>query len=137
MRSPDKTAQRIIARKVTVISNTLLLIAALTAVVFAADILIPVALAALLTMLLSPIVCRLVRLGVPAPLASVGVLACTLLTVLVTILALSDPAERWISEAPRSVEDFRSLLDQERSELDSLSKFAAEVDQIATGEVPS
>jgi predicted PurR-regulated permease PerM len=86
---------------------TLLALAVLYTAYFTAPISMPIAAAGLLYFLLSPPVERLVRLGVPRPLASVAVVA-LLVSILVGVLyPLADPAADWLREVPTSVRELR------------------------------
>ena len=78
-------------------------LALLYSLYFARDFLIPILYAALLNLLLSPVVRGLARWRVPAPL-SAAILVLGLLAALgAGAYALAGPAQRWITAAPRSL----------------------------------
>lgn len=70
---------------------------------FAAPILIPIALAFLLSMILAPIVRWLERFHIPAMLGAAVVLVALLTGIGTGVYGLSKPAEHWIKEAPYAV----------------------------------
>jgi predicted PurR-regulated permease PerM len=112
----------------------LLLLAIPATLYFAADLLTPIAFAVLLNLLLSPLVRAGSRIGIPSG-VSAAVLVGSMIGLLVTlIMLLSEPAERWIAEAPTTVRELRLDMFSARSHLDGIRELADEVEELATPE---
>lgn len=112
-----------------------LLFLALPATLYlAADLLTPIAFALLLNLLLSPLVRALRRVGIPSTLSAAALVAgmIGLLATLVTFL--SDPAERWIAEAPTTVRELKLEVFSAQSHLDGIRELADEVEELASPE---
>lgn len=98
---------------------------------FARSILIPITLALVLSLLLSPIMRAMTRLKLPRPIAAGILVLGFLLTVVVLIGALAQPAENWLEEAPQTLRELRSDLYAARGQLDGIEDVAKEVDNLA------
>jgi predicted PurR-regulated permease PerM len=101
---------------------------------FARDILIPIVLAALLALLLRPILKRMRRLGLHD-----GLTAFLLIGGIAAIFALgawtlAGQAERWLAAAPRTVNRVRQLLPQRSGPLEKLQETTAAVQDLARGQ---
>jgi len=77
---------------------------------FAREFLMPITFAALLSFLFSPIVRALTRIRVPAPLGAALVVLSLLTLIGAGAYRLSTPAERWIEDAPATIETARAKL---------------------------
>jgi len=77
---------------------------------FAREFLMPITFAALLSFLFSPIVRALTRLRVPAPLGAALVVLSLLTLIGAGAYRLSTPAERWIEDAPATIQTARTRL---------------------------
>src|SRR5437762_5298693 len=79
----------------------LAIIASVAALYFASELLVPIALAAMLSVLLRPIVRWLQQLGVP-PLLGATIVVFGLIAIGIAIgFALTAPVKKWIAEAPQ------------------------------------
>lgn len=97
----------------------------------AAELFIPIAIAVLFTLLLSPIVRRLSRLGLPRALAAALVVMAALGVIGSGVWALSGPALEWVESAPRSLHEARDKLDSLRRSLEDVQKATQEVAEAA------
>lgn len=98
---------------------------------FARDLLVPIAIAVILNLLLSPVVLRLRRLHIPDPLGAALVVA-----VLVGILgwgvyALSSPAAEWLHKAPGGIAEIEGKLHQFKRPMQVVAQAAKEVENLA------
>lgn len=98
----------------------------------AAPLLTPIAIAVLLSLLLSPVVRGLSRRGVPAS-ATAAVLVISLVVAAGSFMAwLSAPAEQWLAEVPKTVRELREHLSDLGGPLDDLQRVTNEVDTLTT-----
>ncbi|MEO8452763.1 MAG: AI-2E family transporter [Gemmatimonadota bacterium] len=93
------TLPRATARATTVLA-TLTVIAALW---LGSDVLVPVAIAAVLAAVLRPVVRQLEGWGIPAPVGSAAVVLSGIALLLVSGSALSDPVREWSTKAPAAI----------------------------------
>ena len=82
--------------------NGLFVIALFYTVYFAAQVLIPITIAVLLSVLLSPAVERLEALRMPRSLASALIVLAALSVIVTAIVQLAGPAQEWVARAPSS-----------------------------------
>lgn len=102
----------------------------------AADLLVPIALAILLNLLLSPIVQRLGRRGIP-PALSAALLMSTIVGFLVfAVSGLAEPAGRWISEAPKAIREIQSQVFAAQDQLSGIQELAEEVEELTSSDAP-
>lgn len=97
----------------------------------AAELFVPIAIAVLFTLLLSPIVRRLSRLGLPRALAAAVVVVVALGIIGSGVWALSGPALDWVESAPRSLLEARDKLEALRDSLASVQKATQEMAEAA------
>ena len=110
---------------------TLCTLGVLAALYVAADLLTPIALAILLSLLLSPIVRVLQRFSVPRALAA-GVLVVAIVSGLAAALAaLATPAEEWLRQAPTSLRELQEQLTSDSGALADIQELAEEVEGLA------
>jgi predicted PurR-regulated permease PerM len=76
------------------------------------DVLVPVALALLLTLLLRPVFSRLQKWGLPDVLSAFTAIAAVALLFAAGVFTLAGQGQRWLAEAPQVVERVRVLLPQ-------------------------
>ncbi|OMH34013.1 hypothetical protein BGP75_11400 [Motiliproteus sp. MSK22-1] len=96
------------------------------------ELLIPVALALLLSLLLAPLVRRLERLHLPRPLGA-GVIVLTLFGALsYGIAGAVNPVGEWIEQAPTVLRQLERKVYPIKKTVEEVSKTADKVDQIAT-----
>lgn len=113
----------------------LLLLAILAVLHGAADLFVPVAIALLLNLLLSPVVKTLGRHGIPPALSAAALVAALVGFVVVAVGGLADPAERWLTEAPQSVREVKQAFAAE-DQLSGIQELAKEVDDLTQSDAP-
>lgn len=101
---------------------------------FAGPILFPIVLAAVLALLLRPVVRGLARLRIPEVFGAGIVLVAVALTVLVGGYRLSIPAASWLSALPDHIEKIEWKLDSLRSSFEGLRKASAKVESLGESE---
>jgi len=97
----------------------------------AADLFIPIAVALLFTLLLSPLVRRLSRIGLPRAVAAALVVVLALGAVGSGLWGLSGPAMEWVEEAPRNMREMRDKLWSIRRALEDVKEATEEVEEAA------
>jgi predicted PurR-regulated permease PerM len=101
---------------------------------FARSLLLPVVLAILLTLILSPAVRGLKRLLVPEPLGAAIVVGSLVLLLVTGMLQLFEPASQWVARLPEIAEQAdRKLLGVRRS-VEQVTKAAEQVEALASGD---
>jgi len=104
----------------------------LTAMYVARDVLIPIAFALLLALLLSPLLRRLGRLGLP-DLASAFILVVGVAAVFTLgVLLLARQAQQWLTEAPATVQQVGQMLPAKFGPLSDLEKTSDAVAEMTT-----
>lgn len=98
---------------------------------FASPILIPMVLAILLSLILTPPVRWLVRLHIPYALGAAIVLVILLIGFGAAIYGLSGPAMHWVKEAPRAVKQLEHTLRHTNGPLENVQKSAQKINDIA------
>lgn len=88
---------------------------------------LPIGIALLLTFMLRPALRGLGRVGFPSPVAAALLIALLLGLVGYGIHRLSGPAERWLTEAPRSLQQVEAKLVRLRTPVERVSRAASEV----------
>lgn len=112
----------------------LLLLAVFAVLYVAAELFVPIAFSVLLFLLLSPVVRAMHRRGIPPPLTA-GVLVATMVTLIVlAMMNLTEPADRWVSEAPQTVRDMRGKLFAAKDQFSGIQELAEEVNELTSGE---
>ncbi|WP_083704752.1 AI-2E family transporter [Motiliproteus sp. MSK22-1] len=110
----------------------LLVLAVIYTLELVKELLIPVALALLLSLLLAPLVRRLERLHLPRPLGA-GVIVLTLFGALsYGIAGAVNPVGEWIEQAPTVLRQLERKVYPIKKTVEEVSKTADKVDQIAT-----
>lgn len=110
----------------------------LTAIAFtivlyvASPILIPITLAIFLNLLLSPIVIFLRRFRIPAAASAATLIVGTLLTLIVAINFLADPAERWLQQAPEALRSLQSKLLPVTEPIEQIKDVSKKVDKLTS-----
>ncbi len=99
----------------------------LAALYFAANILIPIALALLLSMLFSPVVRYGARVGIPAPLTAAVTVVLTLAVIIAGIYGLSGSAQEWVEKVPRN---FYRIEDLMRSMKEPIEKIKVATERV-------
>ena len=105
-------------------------IAVLTAMYVARDVLIPVVLAILLALLLRPLVRKMRGLHLPDALSSLVLIAGVAALFVATVLLLAGQAEGWLAQAPQTIERVRQLLPAGAGPLQKIEETTAAVEEI-------
>lgn len=97
---------------------------------FAADLLIPITISILLSILFFPLVRSMARLGIPRALSSAMIVAVIVLVVGLAVASLAGPAQEWLREAPHSLRELRREMLQRNENLEDIKALAKEVDEL-------
>ncbi len=131
---PDERATPVDVVKVTgnpeVVLTGLFVLAILYTLHAAREILLPVILALLLTLILSPVVRGLKRLWLPEPVGAALVVATLVVSLGFSLSLLIDPATEWIARAPRTLNQVEWKLRGIKKSVEDLSKAADKVDDM-------
>ncbi|MGE5523770.1 MAG: AI-2E family transporter [Rhodospirillaceae bacterium] len=100
---------------------------------FARAVILPVVLAMLLALILSPAVRLLRRCAVPEPLGAAIIVIATLGALAFGAYQLSGPASEWIDKIPQVVSQVERKLSTLRKSMAEMSKAAERVEQLTTG----
>ncbi|BCJ90798.1 AI-2E family transporter [Terrihabitans soli] len=106
------------------------------ALYFAQDLLIPLCLAFVLSVLLSPIVRGLLRLGIPEGVSATLIVLTLLALIAVGGWSLSGPVSQWIDDAPRIGAEIQQKLTHIRGWFGFVQQVSNQVDQMAGGTDP-
>jgi predicted PurR-regulated permease PerM len=135
---PDERAAPVDVVKVTgspeVVLTGLFVLAILYTLHAAREILLPVILALLLALILSPAVRGLKRLRLPEPVGAALVVATLVASLGFGLSLLIDPATQWIERAPRTLDQVERKLRGIKRSVEELSKAADKVDEMTTVE---
>ncbi|HEX5314927.1 MAG TPA: AI-2E family transporter, partial [Gammaproteobacteria bacterium] len=104
---------------------------------FAAPILIPMALAFLLSLLLSPAVGWLARLRIPRVIGAALVLALLLVGFGAAIYGLSAPATHWVKEAPEAIAKIEKMFHSVNGSFNELQKATQKVESLPATNPPA
>ena len=100
-------------------------------VYFARDFLLPVVLAFLLALTLSPIIRFLQRRGVAPPVSAMLVVLAVLAVFCAAIFFLAGPVTEWVNQAPEISRKVQNRLEALRSPVDVIAKASEQVNEIA------
>jgi predicted PurR-regulated permease PerM len=103
---------------------------AIAALYFARPLLLPLVLAVLLNLLLSPGVRGLRRIGLPLPLGAALVLLAALAALGLAAWQLAEPAADWIERAPRSVQQMQDKIRPLKQSVEQVQKATEQVEQV-------
>ncbi|MGB5581401.1 MAG: AI-2E family transporter, partial [Woeseia sp.] len=103
---------------------------------FAANLLVPIAFAGLISLLLSPAVRLLTRWHVPTALASLLLVGLLVLATTVALTNLAEPANRWLSDAPTSVRELQRKTFGPKEKLANIQELANEVEELTASDSP-
>lgn len=104
---------------------------------FARDVAMPVTVAVLLNLLLSPVVRRLRRLGLPAPVGAGLVVAAFALVLGYAVVTLSGPAAEWLQRLPNSLREIELKLRLLLPFLHAAQEAAREVQDMGESSAPT
>ena len=122
------TPPKPLAGRMATIARTLVLLAVLavlTACYFGRDILAPLVLALLLSLLLSPLVNGIEKLRVPRVAASAIAVLLLVTGLLSGLVALAQPTRDWIANAPSTLHSVQERLSQWRGSMQKAQKASA------------
>jgi predicted PurR-regulated permease PerM len=114
----------------------LFLLAVLYTCYFARALLLPVVLALLFALLLSPVVRVLRRCRLPEPAGAAIVMACLLGGIGVGVYTLTDPATEWLAKMPGSLRTVESKLRKLKQPVADVQRAAERLEAIAQVAVP-
>lgn len=97
---------------------------------FASPVLIPVSLAFLLTILLTPIVEALARLRIPEPVGALVALLIVVSIVIGGLYGLSGPAAEWIDKAPQSMHRLKQHLHLVRKPIEDVKRAQDQMEEL-------
>jgi predicted PurR-regulated permease PerM len=97
----------------------------------ARDVALPITLALIFTLLLSPAVSRLQTLKLPRSLAAIGVMALCLGSIGGGIYALSEPASKWLQRVPEAVEVLREQWNNVSTQSPEVDAATRSIDSLA------
>lgn len=109
----------------------LLLLALIPALYYGAALLLPIVLAVLLNLLLSPAVRALRRIGIPTALGALLVLGLVVGALAVTAWKLASPAAQWVERAPSVTHELRQKLRPLQESMRQMQKATEEVEKAA------
>lgn len=98
---------------------------------FARDVVVPVAIAVLLSLLLSPVIARLKRLRVPEPLSAALVVAMLVGAFFYGLYSLSAPAAQWFDRMPQVMGEIQGKLGALKRPVEQVQKASREVEELA------
>ncbi len=116
--------------------TSLLILALLYTLYLGRALVIPIVLALLLYLVLSPVVGALVRLRVPRGLAAALVVLSLTAAVTGGIYALADPATAWLRQAPTALQELRGRLNLSRGPLADLERASQTMEKITGADSP-
>ena len=96
----------------------------------ARPVILPVVLAALLALVLDPIVCSLGRLKISRPIATGIVMIALLAAVVLGVSRLAEPAGDWLSEAPRNFRELEQKLAGLKKPMEEVERATEEVQRM-------
>ena len=111
--------------------NGLLILASFYTLYFGRSFFLPIVLALLLSLLLSPVIRGLKRLHIPEPLGAAVVILALLATIGFGIYELSGPAADWMNQAPQSLRKVETRLRDLRRSAQTLGRATEQVERIA------
>lgn len=124
----DRTREAIASGGARSVATTIVaVLLVLYTIYFAREFIMPITFAALLSFLFSPIVRALARLRVPAPLGAAVVVLSLLAIIGAGAYRLSTPAERWIENAPTTIQTARAKLGRVLRPVEKVTSTAATV----------
>ncbi len=104
---------------------------AIAALYFARPLLLPLVLAVLLNLLLSPCARALRRIGLPLPLGAGVVMLCVLAVLALGAWQLAEPASEWLERAPRSAQQIQEKIRPLKRSVEQVRKATEQVEQAA------
>jgi predicted PurR-regulated permease PerM len=110
----------------------LFLLACVAALYAAGSVLLPILLAFLLALVLSPVVRFLSRRGIPAPATAAALVTAILVVVVAGVYSLSGPVAKWVDSAPRIGAQIQYRLEALRGTMAAVQQASEQIDDLAT-----
>ncbi len=118
-------------RQIRLVMVSLLVLALLAALYVGRPVLLPMAMALLLSFVLRPVVRGLARWHVPLPLSSVLLVLIIASALAVGIFSLREPASQWLLEAPRALQQLQYRIDTAtEGTMEDVKAAAAQVEKL-------
>lgn len=111
----------------------ILLIKIFGVVYFARDLFLPIMIAILLSLTLSPVVRTLGRVGVPAPVSSIVLITGTAVAIFVGAFMVSGPVTGFLADAPQMASELREKLRGVLQSVENVQEAGDQVEEMATG----
>jgi predicted PurR-regulated permease PerM len=112
------------------------LIIAVVAAYFGRDFLLPVVLAFLLALVLSPVVRSLARRGVPEWITAILLVVVLSVTIASALYSLSGPVSQWIADAPRIGREVQEKISFLRRPVDAVLDVSQQVEELTESDDP-
>ncbi len=118
---------------VTVSLVGMFMLASVAALYAAGSLLLPVLMAFLLALVLSPVVRFLDKRGIPAPATAAVLVLAVLLVVIVGVYSLSGPVAKWVASAPEIGAQIRERLDALRGTVVAVQQASEQIGELTAG----
>lgn len=117
--SQEPSAPEVIEQRITITRQpwlkAILALATLYTLYFAQSLILPIVFSGLIALLLSPLVTRCKRVGIPRSLSSAVLLALLITPLTVLVIEIAEPAERWFQQLPKVT----GMIDEQLDELNT------------------
>ncbi len=114
----------------------LLVLAVVYTLYFAADLLVPIAIALFISITCSPMVRYLARRRIPKSLSAAIIVGAIMSVTTFAVLALAGPAEKWLNDAPRAIRGLQDNLLPAKGSMADIQELADEVNELAIVDAP-
>jgi predicted PurR-regulated permease PerM len=114
----------------------LLVLAVIYTLYFAADLLIPIALAMFISITCSPVVRYLARWHIPKSLSAAFIVGTIMSITTLAVLALAGPAEKWLNDAPRAIRGLQRNMLPAKGPMADFQELADEVNELGKVDAP-
>jgi Predicted permease len=121
--------------RIAQIGSFLLLVTA--SLYFSKDFAMPVALAFLFALVLSPVVRRLRKLGIPEGVSAAALVVIVILTTAAVVVLLASPVQQWVDDAPRIMRELSGKMSLLREPIDQVVEASKRIEESATDSTPS
>ena len=129
---PPATSQPVRRRITSVAVTGLFVLAVFYTLYFARDVVLPIVLAALLTLVLTPVMRVLISMKVPKALGAAIVVVGLLVALSMGASLLMQPASEWMARAPETLSQLEEKLRTLKRSVEEMSKAAEKVEDIAS-----
>jgi predicted PurR-regulated permease PerM len=132
--SAERLGQFVKERSLTLAVTGLFVLAVFYTLYFARDILLPLVLATLLTLVLRPVMRLLIKIKIPQPIGAAMVVAGLLGGLGASAGLLIQPASEWIAKAPETLNQVERKLRIFKRSIEQMSKAAEKVEKMASAD---